>query len=140
MLIPTDTYHLLAKMRGVAAEEAMLAVVREHGDGMIEVDTLHPAFPKPPPVIDYGPGAELKRLLERIGIKPSSTCSCNARAQSMNDNEAREPGWCEAHMDEIVGWLREEAKSRKLPFIDAAGRLLVRMAIKRSRRNSDASV
>jgi hypothetical protein len=52
----------------------------------------------------------------------------------MDEEEAREPGWCEAHMDEIVGWLREEATKRGLPFIDAAGRLLVRRAISNSRK------
>ena len=52
----------------------------------------------------------------------------------MDENEAREPGWCEAHLDEIVGWLREEATKRKLPFIDTVGRMLVRRAIKNARR------
>jgi hypothetical protein len=51
----------------------------------------------------------------------------------MDEEEARSPGWCEAHLDEIVGWLREEATKRKLPFIDAAGRMLVRRAIKNAR-------
>ena len=44
--------------------------------------------------------------------------------------------WCEAHLDEIVGWLREEARARGLPFLDAAGRLLVRRAIANARRNA----
>lgn len=44
--------------------------------------------------------------------------------------------WCEAHMDEIVGWLREEAAKRGLPFLDAAGRLLVRRAIRNARRRA----
>jgi hypothetical protein len=45
--------------------------------------------------------------------------------------------WCEAHIDTIVGWLREEAGKRKLPFLDAAGRLLVKRAIYLARRNSN---
>jgi hypothetical protein len=52
----------------------------------------------------------------------------------MDVEEAREPGWCEAHLDEIVGWLREEAEKRGLPFLDMAGRLLVRRAISLARR------
>jgi hypothetical protein len=41
--------------------------------------------------------------------------------------------WCEANIDMIVGWLREEAANRKLPFVDAAGRMLVRRAIRNAR-------
>ena len=52
----------------------------------------------------------------------------------MDTEEAREPGWCEAHLDEIVGWLREEATKRKLPFVDMAGRVLVRRAISNARK------
>jgi hypothetical protein len=37
--------------------------------------------------------------------------------------------WCEKNVDTIVGWLREEATKRKLPFIDMAGRILVKRAI-----------
>ena len=53
-------------------------------------------------------------------------------ARRMDIEEASEPGWCEAHLDEIVGWLREEAEKRKLPFLDIAGRVLVRRAIRNS--------
>lgn len=81
-----------------------------------------------------GPGTELRKLLAKVGIVATPTCSCNARARAMDENEAREPGWCEAHLDEIVGWLREEAAKRKLPFLEAAGRLLVRRAIANARR------
>jgi len=78
-----------------------------------------------------GPGTELKRLLERIGITAKPTCSCNARARTMDANGC---DWCEANLDEIVGWLREEATKRKLPFVDMAGRVLVRRAIRNARK------
>ena len=52
----------------------------------------------------------------------------------MNEQEAREPGWCAANINEIVGWLREEARARGLPFLDAAGRMLVRRAIRNAKR------
>jgi hypothetical protein len=48
--------------------------------------------------------------------------------------DARGPDWCEANIDTIVGWLREEAGKRGLPFIDMAGRMLVRRAIKNARK------
>lgn len=94
------------------------------------VDAAVSASVPPPP----GPGSALKRLLGRLGIEVTPTCSCTSRANLMDSNEAREPGWCEAHLDEIVGWLREEAGKRGLPFLDAAGRLLVRRAIRNALR------
>jgi hypothetical protein len=42
--------------------------------------------------------------------------------------------WCEANLDEIVGWLREEAAKRGLPFVDMAGRMLVKRAIRNARK------
>jgi hypothetical protein len=78
-----------------------------------------------------GPGTELKKLLKLVGITASPTCSCNARARTMDRNGC---DWCEANIDTIVGWLRQEATKRKLPFIDYAGRLIVRRAIRNARK------
>jgi len=78
-----------------------------------------------------GAGAELKKLLASIGIVAKPNCSCNARARVMDRQGC---DWCEQHLDTIVGWLREEATKRGLPFIDAAGRLLVKRAIRNARR------
>ena len=89
---------------------------------------------KPPPAPTHGPGTELKKLLSKVGITASPDCSCNARARMMDESEAKSPGWCEEHLDEIVGWLREEAWKRGLPFVDMAGRVLVRRAIANARR------
>jgi hypothetical protein len=80
---------------------------------------------------DKGPGSELKRLLASIGIVAKPNCACNARARVMDRQGC---DWCEQHLDTIVGWLREEATKRGLPFIDAAGRLLVKRAIRNARR------
>lgn len=77
------------------------------------------------------PGTKLKSLLKSwLGVSASPNCSCNARARAMDDNEAREPGWCEKNIDEIVGWLEEEARKRRLPFVRYAAKLLVRRAIR----------
>ena len=81
----------------------------------------------------HGPGTELKALLARVGITASPDCSCNARAAEM-DRQGVE--WCEANLDTIVGWLREQATARGLPFLDVAGRMLVRRAIANARRNA----
>ena len=48
--------------------------------------------------------------------------------------DAKGCDWCEANIDTIVGWLREEAEKRGLPFLDVVGRLLVRRAIRSARR------
>jgi len=81
-----------------------------------------------------GPGSELKRLLSWLGIKPKAKCKCNERAAEMDRQEAADPGWCERNIDTIVGWLREEAEARGLPFVDAVGRVVVRRAIARAAR------
>ena len=78
-----------------------------------------------------GPGTELKKLLATVGITATPNCSCNARAAEM-DRQGSE--WCESNLDTIVGWLREEAEKRGIPFLDVAGRLLVRRAIRNARR------
>jgi hypothetical protein len=80
-----------------------------------------------------GPGCHLKKLLAKAGITSTPDCSCNARAAEMDRQGAE---WCEANIDTIVGWLREQAEARGLPFLDIAGRLLVRRAIANARRNA----
>jgi hypothetical protein len=86
-----------------------------------------------PPAPARGPGTELKKLLKIVGITASPNCSCNARARTMDANGCE---WCEANLDQIVGWLREEAAKRSLPFLDAAGRVLVRRAISNARKEA----
>jgi hypothetical protein len=39
-------------------------------------------------------------------------------------------------IDEVVAVMRDEAEARGLPFLDVAGRLLVRRAIANARRNA----
>jgi hypothetical protein len=78
-----------------------------------------------------GPGSELKKLLSRAGITATPNCSCNTRAAVMDRQGC---DWCEQNIDTVVGWLREEATKRGLPFLDVAGRLLVKRAIRNARR------
>lgn len=82
---------------------------------------------------DYesGPGTELKKLLKTIGITATKTCSCNSRAKTM---DKWGPDICEQRIEEILGWLREEAAKRKLPFIDMVGKLLIKRAIRNARK------
>lgn len=140
-----------ARERGHDLASIEPCFVSQYDDGWWEVDVDHPAYPRTPkpgfvpptpapPAPTRGPGTELKKLLSRIGIVATPNCSCNARAKRMDIEEAREPGWCTAHLDEIVGWLREEATKRKLPFLDVAGRVLVRRAISNARRAQKPAV
>jgi len=89
--------------------------------------------PRLSPPLPSGPGTELKALLAWFGIVATGDCACNARAAEM---DARGPDWCEANIDTIVGWLREQAAERGLPFVDVAGRLLVRRAIRNARQKA----
>jgi hypothetical protein len=151
-MITCQRTHLAARcrQRGYTLDEVRPCIVSEDGD-TITVDVDHPAYPREPkpgfvppqakaapqpPAPTHGPGVELKKLLTKIGITATPNCSCNARARRMDEEEAREPGWCEAHLDEIVGWLREEATKRGLPFLDVAGRVLVRRAIANAKRSA----
>lgn len=83
----------------------------------------------------HGPGAELGKLLKRFGIEPTPTCACRAKAAEM---DRWGPDECEKQerIDEVVAVMREEAKARGLPFLDVAGRLLVKRAIRNARRNA----
>jgi len=81
----------------------------------------------------HGPGAELSRLLKRFGIEPTPTCQCRAKAAQMDAwgcDECSKP----ERIEEVVGVMREEAKARGLPFVDMAGRMLVRRAIANARK------
>jgi hypothetical protein len=119
--------------RGFTLEQVRGCIVSEAGDA-VTVDETHSDYPRKPPREEapaHGPGTELKKLLKLVGITASPTCSCNKRARTMDTNGVE---WCEANIDTIVGWLREEATKRKLPFVDMAGRLLVKRAIRNARK------
>ena len=90
-------------------------------------------YREPPRLPTSGPGTELSRLLKRFGIEPTPTCACRAKAAQM---DAWGPDECSKpeRIDEVVAVMREEAKARGLPFLDAAGRMLVRRAIRNARR------
>jgi hypothetical protein len=83
--------------------------------------------------VSGGPGTELSKLLKRFGIEPTPTCACRAKAAQMDAwgcDECSRP----ERIDEVVAVMREEAKARGLPFLDAAGRVLVKRAIKNAKR------
>ena len=100
-------------------------------DGSIaSIDTDHPAYPVP-----HGPGTELKALLAGwpFRIVATADCKCTSRAAYMDSKGC---DWCESPegMAEIMGFLREAAAERGLPFLDAAASLLVKRAISNARK------
>lgn len=94
--------------------------------------------PPPTPIAEMnlaGPGTQLKRLLSKVGIKSTPNCSCNARARKMDEMGVE---WCEQNIDEIVGWLKEEAQKRRLPFLAFPTKILVQRAISMAKRVRDS--
>jgi hypothetical protein len=137
------------KSRGYTLDEVMPCVVAQDGDQWT-IDVDHPAYPrhpKPgfvapqptpqpaPQAMPHGPGTELKALLAGwpFYIVSSSDCKCNQRARYMDEKGC---DWCESPdgMAEIMAFLRESAEERGLPFLDVAGRMLVKRAIHNARR------
>lgn len=92
---------------------------------------LRSMFPKTLEEDPDGPGTILSNMISSIGIKSSPTCSCRRHAIEMNTNGN---DWCEANIDTILGWLKEESAKRNLPFVEVVAKLLVQRAIKTSRR------
>lgn len=78
------------------------------------------------------PGQELKRLIARLGFKGSAGCKCSSHTKQMDENGA---DWCEENIELIVGWLRDSAKKQGIPFVSFVARKIVKMAVKRSRKN-----
>lgn len=93
--------------------------------------TLRSLFPKTIEEDPSGPGTILSQMIKSVGIVMTQGCSCRRHAIEMN---TRGNDWCENNVDTIVGWLREEAKKRKLPFMDSIGKLIVNRAVKKSRK------
>lgn len=120
------------KQRDYLLEEVMPCVIAQDGD-MWTIDTEHPAYPMVPRE-SSGPGTELKKLLESIGIKASPTCKCNKTAKKMDKWGPEESL---LHIEEIVDVMEATAKTRKLPFIRAVGRKLVQLACWRARRKAN---
>ena len=139
--------HMAAKCaeRGYTLEEVMPCVVAQQGDEWT-IDVDHPAYPRhpkpgfvppqPEPVPpSHGPGTELKTLLAGwpFRIVATADCKCTSRARYMDEKGC---DWCagEEGMAEIMGFLREAAEERGLPFLDLPARLLVRRAIANARK------
>jgi hypothetical protein len=92
---------------------------------------LRSLFPRTLEEDPNSPGTILSQMIKSVGIVMTQGCSCRRHALEMN---SKGNDWCEANIDTVVGWLRDEAKKRKLPFIDTVGKMIVNRAIKKSRK------
>jgi hypothetical protein len=121
-----EEYEKLGDWTTAQAEAKILEIL---GDNPASV--IRSLYPKTLEENPNHPGTILSKMIKSIGIQMSDSCSCKYHALEMND---RGNDWCESNINTIVGWLRNEAKSRNIPFIDAIGKLLVGRAIKKSRK------
>jgi hypothetical protein len=92
---------------------------------------LQNLFPKTLEDDPYGPGTILASMFSAIGIKSSPTCSCRRHALEMNKNGIE---WCEENVSTICGWLQEECKKRKIPYVEAVAKMVVNRAINKSKK------
>lgn len=146
-------FHELCQKYNIPLDIADYCVIKDHEDKQtVLVNSKHSCYPREYPpdhifkkikavknskktnkqkVTTGGPGTELKALLKSIGITASENCSCNAKAIKMDQWGCDK---CEQEIDTIVVWLKEEAKKRRLPFVDLAGKLLIKRAIRNARK------
>lgn len=134
-----------ASARGYSLEEIAGCFLRVVEGDLWEVDVEHNDYPRAaksgnvPGVsrlpVHGGPGTELSQILKRLGIEPTPACPCRdmaAQMDALGADECSKPqriAW-------VVAAMRAEAQARGLPFLDAAGRMLVRRAIANARRNA----
>ena len=81
--------------------------------------------------IEQGPGTELKKLISWFYSPDKKKCKCLTRIAKMN---LWGPDKSLERMDTIVRWLKHSAKITSVPFFEPAVRLLIKQAIKNSRK------
>lgn len=92
---------------------------------------LREKFPKTLEENPNGPGTILTSMISTMGIKSTPNCSCRKHALEMNE---KGNDWCESNLPTILSWLKEESSKRSLPYIESVASLIVKRAIKTSRR------
>lgn len=141
MIIEAHKNYFLARCaeRNYAIEEVEDCIVSKNGD-IWTINTEHPKYPKHKKTIEEivenmqnGPGTELKKILQYIGIKSSENCSCQAKAKIMNHMGIK---WCKDNIDIIIQWLKEEAEKRHLPFSSLVAKKIVQIAISRAEKEA----
>lgn len=125
-LITGETYEQIGDWTQQQIEDGLKQLL-----GAEPAKYLRSLFPRTMEEDPNGPGTTLSKMIKSLGIVMSDSCSCRRHALEMN---AKGNDWCEQNIDTIVGWLRDEANRRGLPFVDMIGKLMVSRAIKKSRK------
>jgi hypothetical protein len=122
------------KQRGYTFEEVEPCIVKREGD-TLWVDEHHEKYPHGKSPVKTkakgGPGTELHKLLGKLGLSPVEGCKCKGRARKMDEWG---PDICEDRINEIVGWMEEEARKRKKWFVRWPAKTVVLLAIKKARK------
>lgn len=92
--------------------------VRESKSGGATSSTVSRVLSNTPNYLVPRPGTELKALLEWFGT--TASCKCTDRARLMDSKGIT---WCEENVEQIVGWLMEEASKR--PILSTVSEYLV---------------
>lgn len=152
--VPKSMFYDRCRERNIDPEKVKGCIAAEHKHGLVSIDIEHPDYPRPTKnsakIVaknlsslmpkgendkdlenSYGVGTELKKLLSYINITSSPNCSCTSRARAMNEKGIH---WCKNNKEIIIGWLEEEAKKRKLPFIRYAASKILDLAIYRAEK------
>jgi hypothetical protein len=114
-----DFFLARCRERDVPLDDAMACVV-EQNDDQWTIETDHPAYPS------GGAGQKLEQLLKWLLIRPASGCKCQERARTM---DLHGPEWVKENKDTVVGWLREAAAGRGIPFFEPIARGLINKAV-----------
>lgn len=123
--------------RGYNPAEVMACIKKRDEKGRLHVDTDHKSYPKKKKVVAGGVGTELSRLLKKFGISAKEEgCSCRHKSKLM---DKRGVLWCENHVGEIMGYMRDNARKMKIPFFAMPAKMLIRQAIKNAKRKGNKS-
>lgn len=82
-------------------------------------------------------GCQLHKLLHTLGINPVGDCDCISHANEMDE---RGIDWCRNNFETILGWMREAAKERGIPFIEIAAKLLIKQAISLAEKEIERAI
>lgn len=74
-------------------------------------------------------GTMLKEKLGRFGFLADGGCKCTARASQMDAWGAK---GCREHFETIHGWLRDEARARRIPFAGALAKWFLSSVLKKA--------
>ena len=86
MKILASKFKRVMESRGVG-DAANAAIVRDYGDGWIEVDTRHPAYPRAKPGLGDMVKAGLAAVgitKERVSALAGGDCGCSKRQEQLN--------------------------------------------------------